>query len=479
MLGLAFTSGARRALWLGWLPAMLLLPVWMIMEVGSLTLDLRTVAGVAAVIGFLLAKDPKDKIAWNGCDLLIVGIIMVQAVSQYHADSMRPFTMLEIGRKWLIPYLMGRWFLGSLDDIPTVLKIFAPILLILTGLTVFECFVKINPINTALGMRFGLLEEGEGYRWGMKRAHVTFNHPIFFGMMLVMMLPWAFEASRLCRQGGYPKWWGWMPRLLALCLFCCVSRGPQLAGMFTAATYYFFRLPKIRMPVVLLLGIVGPIGYLNKDVIVELLGKAAGEKQEDIKLIMINGEEYEYTGTAHRMLLFKVYDEPIQNVGFFGYGTQLKGVTIDESLEQTFGSIDCHYLLFMLWHGYLGVGAFCILTLTILLKLGRLAFQIEKPQSALAAGLLGAMFGVAILLVSVWFSSDFAGVWLFSAGLASGLQSLVSNEVKPAPDEEPTLQNQLETPARSRRFLTPIRPPQPEEHHASQRNSPHPDHQPR
>ncbi len=146
----------------------------------------------------------------------------------------------------------------------------------------------------------------------------------------------------------------------------------------------------------------------------------------------------------------------------------MKGVTIDESLEQTFGSVDCHYLLLLLKHGYLGVSAFLILTATVLLKLGRIAFQYEKPQAALAAGLLGSLSGVAFLLVSVWFSGDFAGVWLFSAGVASSLQSLVSQEGSVTQSETPAeVETKIETKRRSR-CLTPAPPQHNEERHEVQ-----------
>jgi hypothetical protein len=466
ILSLASRFGAQKALLYAWPPAMLLLPVWMIMEVGSLTLDLRTVAEVTILVSFLLFPEEAPRLKVNFCDLAVLFLLGVQVVSQFHAGSIGPLTVPEIARKWLLPYLMGRLFFRSEKDLTTVLNMLCPMLVVLTALTVFECFVKINPINKALGMSFGLLEEGEGYRWGMKRAHVTFNHPIFFGMMLVLMLPWSLEAGRRAKTGEGPRWWRHMPKLLGLSLFCCVSRGPQLAGMFTAVAYFFFRTPKARIPMICSACALIFLLQANKDVIVELLGKAAGETQDEKKMIDIDGEEYEYSGTTHRMLLFKVYDKSIQAAGFFGFGTEMKGVVVDEELQQTFGSIDCHYLMFLLQHGWFGVGAFVILMLAVVIKLGRRALQIEKPGSALAAGLAGAMAGVAMLLVSVWFSVDFAGVWIFSAGLASGLQFPPSTGMKVVRSVITPRKKQTKIEAKPRRYLTPPRPIERDTHHA-------------
>jgi hypothetical protein len=330
---------------------------------------------------------------------------------------------------------MGRWLLASTADIPKTTRLIVRVLLVLSAFAVFESFVKINPINKALGKTYDLLEEGEGYRWGLKRAHVMFDHPIFFGMGLVLLLPWAMEAGRLAKAKSAPRWWRWAPWAIAAALFATVSRGPQLAAMGATLIYFFFRRPRLRLAMIVSAIGIGAIAFSAKDQIIELLGKAAGEKSEEVALIQIEGEEVEYTGTQHRMLLFRVYARAIDTTGWFGFGTELKGIELEESIAQRFGSIDCHYLLFLLQHGYLGVGVFLILTLVILLNLLRVAWRPELPQSALAGGLFGSLFAVAVLLVSVWFSPDFAAIWLFSAGLASRLPFLrvISSHTVQAP----------------------------------------------
>ena len=374
---------------------------------------------------------PKDGLGrWTLADTFIVGLLLVVAVSQNQAGGLRPLTMPEIARKWLLPYLMGRWLLASAADVPAATRLIVRVLLVLSAYAVVEAGIKVNILNKALGKSYDLLEEGEGYRWGMKRAQAMFDHPIFFGMALVLLLPWALEAGRQARAKAAPRWWRLVPWAVSAALFATVSRGPQLAAMGSAAIYYFFRLPRFRVTMAAAALVLGVLAFGVKDQIVELLGKAAGEKSEDVTLIYIEGEEVEYTGTAHRMLLFRVYEKAIDTTGLFGFGTELKGVELEESIAQRFGSIDCHYLLFLLQHGYLGVGAFLILTVTTLLKLVPVARRVDLPQSALAAGLFGSLFAVAVLMVSVYFSPDFAAVWLFSAGLASRLP-LLSESLAP------------------------------------------------
>ena len=156
-------DGTSRAVAVGWLPAAWLLPVWMTAGVGSLVLDLRTAAGFAVVL-VALAKGPRLRPTLP--DFLILAVILTQVVSQYHAGSLRPLTIPEVARKWFLPYFAGRMLIGSVADIRTVTPLFARVIIGLTLLALVECFSKINPINTLLGKTYGLLEQGEGYRWG-------------------------------------------------------------------------------------------------------------------------------------------------------------------------------------------------------------------------------------------------------------------------------------------------------------------------
>ena len=418
-------SGARRAVAIGWVGTAFLMPFWLQSSMGSLLLDLRSAAVLAVAICYILRR-PSEPFQFTLADFLIAGIVLAQAVSQYQVGALRPLTVPEIFRKWVGPYVMGRMVLGSVGDLKQAVAGFARVIAVLIPLAAAECALQFNIINTFLGRTFNLLEAGEGYRWGLKRAHVTFDHPIFFGMALVLLLPWALEAGRLARTGEGPRWWRFLPWAMAVGLFSTVSRGPQMAGLATYGIYLFFRIPKIRIPAIVLAVIGGGAVYGFKEELVDVLAIVAGEKTAggESKFILIDGEEYEYTGTNHRVLLFKAYDLPAQNAGVFGYGTELLGVELEESIAERFASIDCHYLLFLLQHGWLGIGAFLILTVGNVISLAFVAFRRSLPHAGLAASLIGAIISVAVLLMSVWFSPDFGGIWLFAAGLAARLRSL-------------------------------------------------------
>jgi hypothetical protein len=443
----------------GWLPSAILIPVWLASGFGSLTVDLRTAASLAVIVTMAL-KPSSWSWKWSFADVLAIGLVIAVSFSQHTASGLRPLTVPEIMRIWFLPYLMGRILIGDITEVNQVLKGVTQGLLILSGLAIFECISRINPINTALGRTYGLLEAGEGYRWGMKRAHVTFDHPIFFGMGLVLLIPWTIEASRRAKIGMGPKWWRYLPWAIAIALFATVSRGPQLAGISTACIYAFFRYKVIRIPVAIIAITLGVVVYSAKDQVVDLLAVVAGEKSENevVRVISIDGEEFEYTGTNHRVLLFKVYKDACDKAGAFGFGSELKGVEVEETIAQRFSSIDCHYLLFYLQYGYLGLCSFILLSVGILFQLFIMAFRSSNSLAYLAAGLAGALCGVSVLLVSVWFSPDFGGIWLFTAGIAARLPQLQEPSISDSKYDSSSLQHTRVSMKFTIRHLTPMRP---------------------
>ena len=82
--------------------------------------------------------------------------------------------------------------------------------------------------------------------WAEQR--VSGGHPIQMGLIYVMMLPWALEASSQARAGYGPKWWRLGPIATALGMLATLSRGPCLAGVGTTLIDRFFRRPRLRIP---------------------------------------------------------------------------------------------------------------------------------------------------------------------------------------------------------------------------------------
>ena len=432
-IGLAGIIGARRTLWIVWPAALVLLPVWINVTVGAMRLDLRTAAAVGCLIGFLVRPENSAPFRLLASDWLVAFLIFVQVISEREVGQFGTFTIPEILRQWLLPYLLGRMFLGSTADVARALRPLSRILLLVTLFAMFEAVTKFHPINKLLGRTYGLLEQGEGYRMGLKRSQAMTDHPIYFGMMLVLLHPWAIEAARRAKAGLGPKWWRFLPWLIAGALVGSVSRGPQLSAIVTALAAFFFRNSKWRAPLVATLIVGGIAAYGVKEIVVDEFQKVAGENEETAITIIINGEEELYTGTRHRVLLFKIYADAIDTAGMFGWGQQMRGIELEEKIAERFGSIDSHYVMFFIQRGYSGIVPFVLLQLCTLAQLGRAAWASQNLRGSLSGSFFGAMAAVDAGFFSVWFSPDFGTVWLFNCGLATRLASFAPDRLSAEP----------------------------------------------
>ena len=420
---LTFLRGPRDGLWWGWIAAMLFVPSWLTFKLGGLILDVRTVAAVAglACLGLFGRKGIVHR--WLPADFIVAWLFAVQIGSEYQTGRFGLLSAAEVARTWLLPYLVGRWFLGSERDITGVLSCFARAIPLLTIYSLVEAVTHVNAVNDVLGKVYWLLEEGAGYRWGLKRSQAFFDHPIYYGFLLVLILPWSLVARRQALRNEAPGWWKYLPILVGVSLCCAASRGPLIAGIITAGIPALLARRRLWVPVAVLtaVGVGGMVVF--QGAVVDGLSNIAGENTEEPVMLMIGDEEVEYTGTSHRILLFHVYDKALTKLEPLGYGSQLQDVDMDD-VPDRFRSIDCHYVLFLLQRGPIGLGLFVVLALVSLGTLGRLALKTGTPSSVLAGGLFGSMAMVTVMTVSVWFAPDFGSVWLFGAGLAGNLRTL-------------------------------------------------------
>lgn len=419
-------QGPKVCLWRGWLLAMLMLPVWMTKSLGSLSLDFRTSAAIVGLGGFLIDGREKLRYKFAMMDVLVLSLFMTHLISGFSRGEMSLMTIPEIARRWLMPYVVGRVFIASPKDFSKFLPAVAPILLALSVYAAVEAFTKINPMCKLLGKSYPILEAGEGYRWGIKRAQGPLDHPIFYGLMLVMAYPMAVELGRRALRKQGPKWWLALPFCVFLAVFCTASRGPIIAAVATVYLTITFSLPKLRIVLLLVMLVGGFTAVQVKDHLKEAIASMA-EDDEFVRYVEIDGKQYRYTGTAHRELLFKVYRDAIRDCPLFGYGARLRDVPIAEHLRQRFSSIDNHYLLFYLQRGKAGLTLFLSITLLALCYLTKMAWNHQLTYSAMSGSMVGALLGVSSLLTSVWFAPDHGAVWLFFVGLATCMHTLSPN----------------------------------------------------
>ncbi len=418
------SKGPRTAAWIGWAIALVLAPAWMIKWVGPLSLDPRMSAAMVGI--FLIATSGVPlKFRINLMDLFFVGFFFTVIASQQSNNDLTAGTICVFVRRWVFPYAIGRILLSTRGDLEKLTPILAKFLLICSCMAIVEAITQRNWMNFALGKSFYILDQtSEGFRWGIKRAHGCTEHPIYFGLMLVMLFPFAIEAGRSAFRKAMPRWLLLSPLLTFAAIVVTVSRGAQIASVICLAIQFFFRSPKLRVLLIIL-----AIGLgLGKDVVqdkaMEVLSKAAGEKEDDETWVLINGKEYLYTGTRHRMLLFTAYEQGIENTGMLGYGTALKDVPVYEDARLRFNSIDCHYLVLLLQHGWCGIFVFCGMLGVSIVYSGLAAWRKTEWCAPVCGAMCGAMIAVGVLMFSVFFHPHYGSVFMFACGFLANVHQL-------------------------------------------------------
>jgi hypothetical protein len=303
-----------------------------------------------------------------------------------------------------------------------------------------ESILRFNPLGSLVGHAGSLQGMGD-LRWGLRRAEGPVTHPIFFGLQLVLMLPFALAAARRAKLGDGPDWWRYVPWITAAGVVFTMSRGPQLGVAIVLLTAIGLLQPH-RRAIILVPTVAGLLLLASGGSwVVDFLHRWSGEQTH--MTVLIRGEPYAYSGTTHRLLQLRVYEEAVAHAGWFGFGSiglragETKIPYVEDHLRQMFNSIDNHYLQFVLQCGFVGLSLFVLLCLTGVGYAARATFGDANPMPWLSAGAAGALLALVLLSASVWLASDFRMVLLLVVGLAGGMQASRTAE-SPAADSEPT-----------------------------------------
>ncbi|MCG8585824.1 MAG: O-antigen ligase family protein [Pirellulales bacterium] len=319
---------------------------------------------------------------------------------------------------WVVPYLVGRCALASRSDLDQMTKWLA-IPIVLIGIAVaIECVTHFNVLSSYVGRTGAAMQ-----RYGFARAMGPASHPIYLGMLMVLFLPWAIWGAYLGTRGEAPRWFRLLPVICAVGVLSSFSRGPFLAmcGVFVFVAFIYFR--RYRMviagsAVAIVLAVI-----VGREMAIEGLRAAEGARSASQRpmMIVVDGELVEYDGTLHRLLLFKVYDDPIIEGGLLGHGpTQSETVLdlLDGHAAGVMYSIDNHYIIYALQFGFLGLIAFLCLAACGFIYGAQASMRSASPMNLFAAAQFGSTTLVTLGLMTVWFPNDFRGMWLFSLGCA-------------------------------------------------------------
>ncbi len=432
-------SGPRVALG-GAVVLSLLAPVWVELDVAGLPIDVRLSVAILALIGFLLHPDRHIWTPLTLPDCVIAALVVVHVASDMVVDGFSMGIPLRAYGEWAVPFLAGRYAVRNHEELRKIAPWAIAVLAILAAGAVCEVLTGINLWEMFFAKNADDYVPKMGRRFGLTRATGPAINPIFFAMMLFLLLPWpAVTFSQVDRRGG--KWWGMLAAFIGVCgILATISRGPLMGLMVSAGIVCMIRIPRTRWLGAALAAAAIACVLIWPTEIVELTRTGIKDHTKKATSVELDGEDIEYSGTLTRLLLFRAYARPLRYAGFLGYGTEAcSGFPpniphLPESSEAILlmRHVDNAYVLMGLRFGWLGILTFALLpvvtiwTAIVLARLPRL--------TSVCSWLAGVIGGSALVLLTVYLASDFGSMTLWTCGLVSGLAThalVVRRESRP------------------------------------------------
>lgn len=402
-----------------------LMPVWVKMPILGQDISCRTAIAIVAMVGFCVHRDGKLLTPLTLLDLCMVMVCVLDGVSDVVVDGWSWATPVRAYGEWILPYVAGRFAVRDSDDLKSLAPWVVGVLVALSLCGLFESVSGVNPIEFVFGNRPFDGFPRNANRFGLKRAFGNTMHPMFFGILLFVLIPWCWALMRSSISGA-GRATGVAAFLTAIGGICStISRGPVLALAIALLVMGALWLRQLRWPMALatITGIVVlavfPIQMLN------LLEVVVNE--EDRKsLVEVDGQAAEYSSAKSRLLIFSAYGDALRHAGLTGYGSKKTtgfppNIPYLQNTRHTVDrlrNVDNAYVLFTLRFGYLGMFAFILLLLAAVVTAAKVSRNTELKN--LFAAICGSLVGLAAVLLSVWFCYDFGFAVLWTMGILSG-----------------------------------------------------------
>ena len=404
----------------------LTIATWNTISVGGVEFDVRVAVAAIALLCVTLFHPRWLFNRLTIADTVVAMICFWQTFSEWNATGqiIEPFA-LSYGY-WALPYLVGRCSAQSVSDLRFLGYVISGVCLLFAVASLVETLTKVDMFEVVFGAKPSLeYRLRKAIRWGFIRCEGPHRHPIFFGIMLLLMFPWSvWLISNSQGKGRGLAAAGILSTVAAT--MSTISRGPILGlpVLFTIASIVRFK--RLLAAVSLLAIIFVTVLALNPDYLVsgtQWFAKLNGEPE---KAVIIGAELQVNSSSMSRLLVIQHYWKPVRHAGMIGYGmTATEGfppnvpfIPIDKMTGKPYPLIDNSYVLLTLRGGWLECLGFLLLHAAALFQISRLA-KSDRRLLSFSRLLCGAICTHALLVFTVYPDYDFMFVFMWTVGISS------------------------------------------------------------
>lgn len=376
---------------------------------------------------------PKATFPWKlgWLDAAMISLLAIHVASDIENTGWSWAIPFRVYGEWCVAYLAGRLALQNTEDFRYLTPWAVSIAVVMALGAIFEAVSGDHPWELLYGQRKYDGIDREATRWlGLTRAWGCCAHPIYFGFVQVLFLPWLLRAWHRTRTVGTQ--WSRLSTLLPLLgligVFCTGSRAALGAYLLVMLFGLLAYVPVTRILFLGLAIILVPIGVLKRTEVIDSVTKLGETINPNRKIELDGKEEYvSYTGT--RWLLVRVYWKAIEKASWLGFGTDAVSSfpvkvpvgDIDHKTREAVPYIDDQYVLMVLRFGWMGVTAFTVALLLAATAWFQRSTMLHSSHSAVSFYVGGTILAVAAGLLTVWMPHDigFPLLWWMGAGSSS------------------------------------------------------------
>jgi len=413
-------------------PLSFVAPVWLKIHVAGVPFTVQTAIAAIFLLIFTVRVPWEIRSPIVLLDLVVAAFVVLQCCSDsYHGQSALQSGLIGYG-EWALPYVAGRFALRNQGHMDAVAWCIAGVVLVLGIGGAIECVTRVNPWELVFGDRpvdgAARLMTRKAFGMELKRSFGPTMHPIFFGLLVMVLAPWPIALWRWSRTSSQRG--GAIAAIVGgiTGVFSSLSRGPALAllGFFGFYTMIWW---KVTRWILCVLAIAGA-GWLFYDwngilVAFEELG---GEKSYKTNIVL-DGEKLELSSVRHRAVLWQLYWPAMREAGVLGYGTvalsdlppKVPYLPKKESHREALRFVDNGFLMLGLRFGWTGMGLYGLL-LIVATVTGFRMFS-DRSIGVITSGLASMTIAIGFATLTVWFVYDMAFESLWSFGVLAGLAS--------------------------------------------------------